>query len=150
SKDGGLSGSWIVPEDHAIVLAKRHVGEINRPIGRGCRPFGQAAVELGLASVQQLELGVLGEYRVVRGVRCSGPDSGSQNEERENHVYCVSQEGIHARIPFTTWATLTPVSFSFRPFCSKKSRSLCRPSRCRMVACQSGTLTRSSTADMPS
>ena len=56
----------------------------------------------------------------------------------------------HARIPFTTWASFTPVSFSFRPFCSTKSWSWCRPSRCRMVACQSGTLTRSSTAARPS
>ena len=38
---------------------------------------------------------------------------------------------------------VTPVSRSFRPLRSMDSDSWIRPSRCRIVACQSATLTRS-------
>ena len=52
----------------------------------------------------------------------------------------------HARISLTIRGSWVEVSFSVRPLRSKKRSSWCRPSRCRMVACQSATLTGFSTA----
>src|SRR5438045_2887302 len=51
-------------------------------------------------------------------------------DEREHSFRFGTREPLpltHARIPFTTCASSTPVSFSFRPCCSMKSWSWFRP-----------------------
>ena len=56
SEHGNLGGSWMVLEDHAIVGAEWHVGEVDAAIRRHGRAFGQAAVEPRLSGVQKFQL----------------------------------------------------------------------------------------------
>ena len=68
------------------------------------------------------------------------------SETEPNWGRTESRPALQAKISRTIRGSWVEVSFSVNPLRSKKSSSWCRPSRCRMVACQSATLTGFSTA----